>query len=53
MARKYDRTTADIVRNILRLGLPMMESINEAEELVVKEYMDLFRRLRQARHPGK
>jgi predicted DNA-binding protein len=46
LARKYDRTTAEMIRGILKIGLPMMEGINEAEELMVKEYMELFRKLR-------
>ncbi len=49
LARKYDRTTADIVRAVLKVGIPMMEGISEAEETMVKEYMQLFRKLRQVR----
>lgn len=50
LARKYDRTTADMIRGILKIGLPMMEGINEAEELMVKEYIELFRKLRLVKH---
>ncbi|MEZ5359937.1 MAG: hypothetical protein R3F48_14060 [Candidatus Zixiibacteriota bacterium] len=49
LAQKYDRTTADMVRAILKIGIPMMEGINQAEETMIREYMQLFRRLRQVR----
>lgn len=51
LAKKYDRTLADILRTILKIGLPMMEGINEAEEMMIKEYMEMFRKLRKARRP--
>jgi predicted DNA-binding protein len=50
LARKYDRTTADIVRAILKIGIPMMEGISQAEEIMVTEYIELFRKIRQVRH---
>ncbi len=49
LARRYDRTTTDIVRAILRIGIPMMEGITQAEEVMLREYIDLFRKLRQVR----
>lgn len=49
LAKKYDRTTADMVRAILKIGIPMMEGISQAEEIMVREYVDLFRRMRQVR----
>lgn len=49
LARKYDRTTADMIRAVLKIGIPMMEGISEAEEVMMKEYIDLFRQLRQVR----
>lgn len=49
LAQKYDRTTADIVRAVLKIGIPMMEGINRAEEIMIKEYIELFRKLRQVR----
>jgi len=50
LARKYDRTTADIVRIILKIGIPMMEGISQAEEIMVKEYAELFRPSSRIRH---
>ena len=49
LARKYDRTTADIVRAVLRIGIPMMEGLSQAEEVMVREYVQLFRKLRQVK----
>ncbi len=49
LAKKYDRTTADIVRAVLKIGIPMMEGISQAEEIMLREYIDLFRKLRQIR----
>lgn len=49
LAEKYDRTVSDMVRAILRIGIPMMEGLSRAEEIMVREYIQLFRKLRQVR----
>ncbi len=49
LAEKYDRTVSDMVRAVLRIGIPMMEGLSEAEEVMVREYIQLFRKLRQVR----
>jgi predicted DNA-binding protein len=49
LSEKYDRTLADIIRAVLKIGIPMMEGISEAEETMVKEYIKMFRRLRKLR----
>ena len=49
LAAKYDRTTADIVRAVLRIGIPMMEGLSQAEEIMVREYVELFRKLRKVK----
>lgn len=49
LADKYDRTTADMVRAVLRIGIPMMEGLSQAEEVMVREYVALFRKLRQVK----
>ena len=49
LADKYDRTLSDMVRAVLRIGIPMMEGLSEAEEIMVKEYIALFRKLRQVK----
>ncbi|MFH1372770.1 MAG: hypothetical protein ABII79_03125 [bacterium] len=49
LAEKYDRTTSDMVRAVLRIGIPMMEGLSQAEEIMVKEYIQLFRKLRRVK----
>ena len=49
LAKKYDRTASDMVRAVLRIGIPMMEGLSAAEEIMVKEYIALFRKLRQVK----
>lgn len=49
LAGKYDRTVADMVRAVLKIGIPMMEGLSQAEEVMVKEYISLFRKLRQVK----
>ena len=49
LAEKYDRTTSDMVRAVLKIGIPMMEGLSQAEEMMVKEYVQLFRKLRQVK----
>lgn len=49
LAERYDRTTADMVRAVLRIGIPMMEGLSDAEQVMVREYIALFRRLRQVK----
>lgn len=49
LASKYDRTASDMVRAVLRIGIPMMEGLSEAEEIMVREYIALFRKLRQVK----
>lgn len=49
LAAKYDRTTADMIRAVLKIGIPMMEGLSEAEGIMVREYVQLFRRLRQVK----
>lgn len=49
LAERYDRTTADMVRAVLRVGIPMMEGLSAAEEVLVKEYIELFRKLRKVK----
>jgi predicted DNA-binding protein len=49
LSKKYDRTTSDMVRAVLKIGIPMMEGLSQAEEMMVKEYVQLFRKLRQVK----
>jgi len=46
LAKKYDRTVSDMLRAIIKVGIPVMEGISESEEILVKEYLELFRKMR-------
>ncbi|MCH9031496.1 MAG: hypothetical protein IIB00_04470 [candidate division Zixibacteria bacterium] len=47
LAEKYDRTIADMVRALLRIGIPVMEGISESERMMMREYVELFRKARK------
>lgn len=49
VAEKHDRTIADIIRVVLKLGLPLMEALSDAEEVMVREHIEMFRKLRQVK----
>jgi len=44
-AQHYERPTADIVRTLLRMGIPIMEGFAEAEKKMIREYPRLIRKL--------
>lgn len=49
LSERYDRTLSDMVRAVLKVGIPMMEGLSQAEEVMVHEYIELFRKLRQVK----
>jgi predicted DNA-binding protein len=49
LADRYDRTMADMVRALIKVGLPVMEGISKAEEEMLNEYVRLFRKMRKMR----
>lgn len=49
LAERHDRTTADMVRALLKVGLPVMEGISKAEEEILRDYVRLFRKMRKIR----
>ncbi|MCP4706055.1 MAG: hypothetical protein GY865_15765 [candidate division Zixibacteria bacterium] len=50
LAKRHDRTTADMVRALLNIGIPMMEGISEAEEKMIREYIQFFRKFRKIKN---
>ncbi|HHI02107.1 MAG: hypothetical protein DRP51_06450 [Candidatus Zixiibacteriota bacterium] len=50
LAKRYDRTTADMVRALMNIGIPIMQGISEAEEKMMKEYIQLFRKFRKIKN---
>jgi len=49
LALKYDRTMADVVRTLIRVGIPVMEGITEAEERLLNDYIKVIRKLRRVK----
>lgn len=49
LAEKYDRTMADMVRTLIKLGIPVMEGLTEAEEKILKDSVTLARKMRKVR----
>ena len=49
LAEKYDRTMADTVRTLIRVGIPVMEGLTEAEERILTDSITLARKLRKVR----
>jgi len=49
LAKKYDRTMADIVRMLMRVGIPILEGLSQAEEEMMKDYIQIFRKMRKVR----
>lgn len=49
LTERYDRTLADIVRILIKTGIPIMEGLSQAEEEMMREYIQLCRRMRKIR----
>ena len=49
MAEKYDRTMADMVRTLIKVGIPVMEGLTEAEDRILKDSINTARKLRKVR----
>lgn len=47
LAQRYDRTMADIVRTLIKVGIPVMEGVTEAQEMLLNDYVKVIRRLRK------
>ena len=49
LAEKYDRTMADMVRTLIKVGIPVMEGLTEAEENLLKHSITSARKMRKIR----
>lgn len=49
LAKKYDRTMADIVRTLLRVGIPILEGLSEAEKRLLDDYIKVIRKWRKVK----
>ncbi len=49
LAKRFDRPIADIARSVLKVGIPLFEGLTEAEETVIRENVQMLRRLRKVK----
>jgi len=49
LAERYDRTMADMVRTLIKVGIPVMEGLTEAEERMLRDSIAWARRARKVR----
>jgi predicted DNA-binding protein len=49
LAEKYDRTMADMVRTLIRVGIPVMEGLTEAEERLLRDSIQWARKVRKVK----
>ncbi len=49
LAEKYDRTMTDMVRTLIKIGIPVMEGLTEAEENILKHSIASARKMRKIR----
>ncbi|MGB2770537.1 MAG: hypothetical protein WBC88_12495 [Candidatus Zixiibacteriota bacterium] len=49
LAGKYDRTMADMVRTLIKVGIPVMEGLTEAEERMLRDSIDWARKARKVK----
>ena len=49
LAGKYDRTMADMVRTLIKVGIPVMEGLTEAEEKMLTVSIDWVRKARKVK----
>ena len=49
LAEKYDRTMADMVRTLIKVGIPVMEGLTEVEEKMLTVSIDWVRKARKVK----
>lgn len=47
LAEKYDRSMADMVRALIKIGIPVMEGLTEAEEKILKNSITLAKKMKK------
>jgi len=52
LAQKYDRTMADIVRTLIKVGIPVLEGLSQAEEQLLLDYLKVIRKIRKVKKMG-
>jgi len=49
LAEKYDLTMADIIRSLVKIGIPVMEGLTEAEEKMLKATITMVRQMKKVK----
>jgi predicted DNA-binding protein len=49
LANRYDRTMTDMVRTLIKVGIPVMEGLTEAEERMLRDSISWARKARKVR----
>jgi predicted DNA-binding protein len=47
LAERYDRTMADMVRTLVKIAIPVMEGLTEAEEGMLKNSITLAKKMKK------
>jgi predicted DNA-binding protein len=47
LAKKYDRTMADIIRQVLKVGIPILDNMSQAQEQVIQDNVKLIKKWRK------
>jgi predicted DNA-binding protein len=47
LAKRYDRTMADMVRTLIKVAIPVMEGLTEAEEKMLKNSITLAKKMKK------
>ena len=50
LAERYDQSQSDIIRTLIKLGLPILEGIMQAEEELLDEHRLVIRKLVSANY---
>lgn len=49
LAEKYDRSMSDMVRTLIKVGIPVMEGLNEVEDRILKDSITKAMKSRKVR----
>jgi predicted DNA-binding protein len=47
LAERYDRTMADMVRTLIKIAIPVMEGLTEAEEKMLRNSITLAKKMKK------
>lgn len=44
LAQACDRTVADVVRAVLKIGIPILDGVTKTEKVIIEDQIEYFRR---------